>query len=357
MGNGSVAAFYEDYSLYWYGITIGIAILLGVVTAMFMRLFQRERVNDVLFTAIPSIPLGLMGARAFYSWHNDNTSLNIDTLTDPGTYLDGGFALYGALAAGLFVMMVVCIIFRINLLKLADACAPGLALGIGIGRLASQFSATDRGAAVSADWLKKIPFSTWDAGSEEWLLNVYFFEAIASFLIFAFLVFLFLGRYHYHRFSCYRGDIALAFMMLYGLSQCFFEAIRTDSLYWYSTIVSRLHFVLISQAISAVIAAIALSVFILRYLYLRGVNVFSVFTVILSAFSFSMIFSQEVRLPFKDDYLIRVMIAQGALVLMVMGLWLLFKSGKKRHSTPVLPWLSPYYWLRKIKGTGFFASK
>ncbi len=357
MGNDLVAAFYEDYSIYWYGLTIAAALLAGVVMAMFMRAFQRERINDVLFVAIPSLPLGIMGARAFYCWHGADRHVDIHQLTRMETYLEGGFGLYGALGAGLLVMVLVCLIFNVNILMLSDACVPGLALGICIGRLAAQFSTTDRGSAVSAEWLQRAPFSTWDEAGGEWLLNVYFFEALAAFLICALLTCMFLARYHFYAFPCRRGDITLMFMFLYGLSQCFFEAIRSDSLYWNSTISSRLHFVMISQAISAVVAALALSVLILRYTYWRGITVYTVFSVVLSAFGFCMIFSQEIRLPFKEERFIYVMIAQGALVLIVMGMWLFYRQTKDRHAKPALPWLNPRNWVSKLRGMSFFDAK
>ncbi len=357
MGLDSVAAFYEDYSLYWYGITMGAAVLFGVLTAVFMRSFQRERVNDVLFVAIPSIPLGLMGARAFYCWHGADRHVDIHQLTNLDTYLEGGFGLYGALGVGVLIMILVCLLFNINILRLADACSPGLALGICIGRLAAQFSTSDRGNAVKAEWLCRAPFSTWDASGEEWLLNVYFFEAIAAFAIFILLTGMFMARYRFYKFPCRRGDIALTFMFTYGLSQCFFESIRSDALYWNSTLSSRLHFVMISQAISAVVAALALSALILRFVYWRGITVFSVFPVFLSAYGFCLIFSQEIRLPFKEEYFIKVMIAQGALVLITMGFWLLYRQTKDRHAKPALPWLGPRYWHAKIKGLDFFAAK
>ncbi len=353
MENGSIAAFYEDYSLYWYGITIALSILIGVVVSMVMRALQRERINDILYIAIPSIPIGLAGARAFYCWHNNTTSLTLRQLFITETYLDGGYALYGGLGAGLIAALLICLLFKINLPKLLDSAAPGLALSIAIGRFASHFSTTDRGTAVNAKWLQRAPFSSWDPSGQEWLLNVYFFEAITAFLIFVFLSCTFLASYRFRKLYCRRGDIALAFMFMYGLTQCFFEAIRSDPLYWHSTIVSRLHFVLISQAISAVIAAISLSILILRFVYRKGINIYSVFTVILSAFSFSLIFSQEIRLPFKEESLIRVSIAQGSALLIVMGLWLFFQRPGRIHCKPAVPWLNFRFWSDRIKSIDF----
>lgn len=349
MSGDLVAAFYGDYSLYWHGITMGAALLLGVMAAMFMRSFQRERVNDVLFVAIPAIPLGLMGARAFYCWHGADRHVDIHQLTNFDTYLEGGFGLYGALGVGALVMVLVCLILNINILKLADACAPGLALGICIGRLASQFSATDRGGAVTRKWLQRAPFSTWNEDGGEWLLNVYFFEALAALLIFALLTWILIAHCKFNKFSLYSGDVALTFMFTYGLSQCFFEAVRSDALYWNSMLSSRLHFVMISQAISAVLAAVALSVLILRFAYRNGINVFSAFTVVLSAFGFCMIFSQEIRLPFKDESFIKMMIGQGSLVLIIMGLWLLYRQTADCNKQPAAPWLSPVYWKSRLK--------
>ncbi len=355
MSGDSVAAFYGDYSLYWHGIIMGAAVLLGILAALFMRSFQRERVNDVLYAAVFSVPLGLMGARAFYCWHGADRHVDIHQLTDLDTYLEGGFGLYGALGAGALAMVLVCLIMNINILKLADACAPGVALGICTGRLAAQFSTTDRGNAVAAKWLQRAPFSTWNEDGGEWLLNVYFFEALAALLIFALLTWLLIARYRLNRFSLYNGDIALVFMFTYGLSQCFFEAIRSDSLYWNSMFSSRLHFVMISQAISAVLAAVALSVLILRYVYRNGVNVYAVFTVVLSAFGFCMIFSQEIRLPFKDESFIKMMIGQGSLVLIIMGLWLLYRQIADVKKRPAVPWLGLTYWKKRRKNHGFTA--
>lgn len=348
MENGSVAAFYEDYSLYWYGIVIAAAIFLGVVASMVMRKIQRERVNDVLFAAVFSIPLGIMGARAYYCWHGER-NIDLSQLFRPGAYLDGGFALYGALGMGLIASLVVCIILRINIPRFLDSCAPALSLGIGAGRLAAHFSAIDRGSAVSAAFLQKHPFSTWIASDGEWILNVYFFEAVTAFLIFLFLFCLFVLKYRTAHFKCRSGDIALCFMFLYGLSQCFFEPLRTDALFWHSTAVSRLHFVMISQAVSAVIAAVSLSIFILRFIYKRGINIFSVLWVIISALGFSLIFSQEIRLPLKSQSLIITACAVGSSVLIVMGLALVFMQSGDIDKAPAAPWMLPQFWIDKIR--------
>lgn len=324
MDANNVAAFYEDFSIYWYGITMGLALFAGLVASCVMRLVQRERLNDILRCAIVAVPFGLIGAKAFYCWHGPEAELHIGSLFKVSKYLEGGMALFGALGGGLLAVILYCLIHKVNMPKLFDCIAPGAALGIGIGRLASKFSTTDRGSAVTAKAFQKAPFATWNDSDGEWLLNIYFFEALAAFITFAVLVFMFF-RHCRKKNTFADGDTALVFMLMFGMSQCWLEPLRSDALYWNSLIIIRLYSVPIGKALSALLAAIALTVLILRYVYNCGINKFSVFTVIACAGCFVCLFTEELRIPGADESVSAAMKGESAMVLIAVGLWLIYE--------------------------------
>ena len=325
MDSNSVAAFYEDFSIYWYGITMGLALFAGLFLSCAMRLIQRQRLSDVLRPAIPAIPLGLIGAKAFYCWHGPEAALNFGSLFKVSKYLEGGMALFGALGGGLAAVLIYCLIHKVNIPELFDCLTPGLALGIGIGRLASGFSTSDRGTAVESAALQKAPFATWNEADGEWLLNVYFFEALAAFITFAVLLAMFIRRYKTEKSGFGTGDVTLAFMIMFGMSQCWLEPLRSDALYWNSNIIVRLYSVPIGKALSALIAAVALSILILRYAYNYGIELYSVFTVVACGVCFVCLFTEELRVPGADEAITTAMKGESALVLIVMGIWLIYR--------------------------------
>lgn len=351
MGENAIAAFYEDYSIYFFGIIVGAAIFAAVIFAMALRRIQRENVNHVLYAAVVAIPAGVIGAKAFYCWHGPDGEIKISSLFSLSKYLSGGMGLYGALGAGLLAVLIVCLIFRIDLKKLLDCIAPALAFGIGIGRFAAKYTTTDRGNVVKSPAFQRAPFATWNSAEGEWMLNVYFFEALVALVICVMLTAMFLNRYGENgaKREFKPGDVTLAFMFLYGLMQCWMEPLRTDALYWKSNILSKLHFVLISQAMSALIAAIALAIFIIRYTYRNGITIFSVFTVVLSAMCFVCLFADELRISGSTESFSISMSFESAMLLIGMGLWLMNKLGEPMEGEPKAKWLSVSYWLNRNK--------
>lgn len=117
----------------WYSMAIMLAIVVGVW--FIAREFRRKGIDDTEYGSVALIAIvgGILGARLFHVI--DDAGRYLD---NPATILDfqsGGLAIYGAVVGGFVGVVIGCRIYRLPLLRVIDAVAPGLVLAQGIGRL------------------------------------------------------------------------------------------------------------------------------------------------------------------------------------------------------------------------------
>ncbi len=117
----------------WYGILIAIGVILGTILA----LREAERIGGVgednlIDLLLFAIPLAVIGARIYYvvfTW--DYYKENLKEIFH---FRGGGLAIHGAIIAGIIVAVIFSRKRDIDFWKIADICAPSLALGQAIGR-------------------------------------------------------------------------------------------------------------------------------------------------------------------------------------------------------------------------------
>ena len=119
----------------WYSLIVITAIMIGVwlVTREAVRKgFKKEDIYDA---AIWVIMGGIIGARLFHvldHWPDEYAANPIRALN----IWEGGLAIWGAVAGGLIVVVILARLRGWRLPKLLDAATPGLVLAQAIGRLA-----------------------------------------------------------------------------------------------------------------------------------------------------------------------------------------------------------------------------
>ena len=119
-------------SLPWYSVLIVAGALIAIALASREEKHVGIRKDTVIDLALWLIPLGIIGARIYYvafSWS--------DFRDNPVSVLkiwEGGIAIYGAVIAGLIVVLAFSRIRKVPSLLLCDLIAPGLVLAQGIGR-------------------------------------------------------------------------------------------------------------------------------------------------------------------------------------------------------------------------------
>lgn len=335
-----IALFWQEYSLYWHGIILAVALLIVVITACTLRKLQGERVSDMLVLALFALPLAFAGSKLYYCWHGQELYTDrMELMTDLSV---GGNALYGALAGALIAVLLVCLLLHLNVGRVLDCAAPAVALGIAVGRWGSLFSNEDRGDEVTAEWLQQFPLASFDAQQEEWVLNVFVLESLAALVTFCVLIAFWRGRYISRTNYLKNGDICLIFMFMLGLSQAFLEYLRADALYWAPIYVTKLRFILITQAMSTVIATIGMAVLLIRHVYQKGFRFTTVFPILCCPVFFCLIFNMELRLNTDTVWVNYAAMLQSSLMLTVIGLWTAWQVSRKENaSMATVLWLGP----------------
>lgn len=247
------------YPIYWYGVIIAAAFLLGVGYILWrVRLFglDADRVLDVILGGVIG---GIVGARLYYvifSW-----SQYKDNLLDIFNIRSGGIAIYGGVIGGFLVGFLMCKLRRVKFLPMADLAVGGLILGQGIGRWGNFINVEAFGSNTTLLWGMKSPSITAYLTANQAMLAAqgitvdpamavhptFFYESIWCLLGFVLIVLMTKRR----RFD---GELTLIYAAWYGLGRAVIEGLRTDSLMWGS--------MRVSQVLAAVLVVVAMAVLV-----------------------------------------------------------------------------------------------
>lgn len=139
-----------SFALRWYSLFFAIAIVAGVRVGL--REAARKGIvgEQVQSLAIWAVVGGMVGARLFHVLDRWG-----DYADDPLRILnvwEGGLAVYGGLIGGLLTGLAYALRHGLPVWKLADAAAPGMVLGQGLGRLACIPNGDAIGAPADVPW-------------------------------------------------------------------------------------------------------------------------------------------------------------------------------------------------------------
>lgn len=232
-------------SIYWYGIIIAVAFLLGALYVMKrVKTFglDSDRVMDVV---LGGVLLGIVGARLYYvlfSWdtYKDNPVRIFDIRA-------GGIAIYGGVIGALVAAVIICKWRKVKLLPALDLAAAALFLGQAIGRWGNFINVEAFGSNTTAPWGMTSSSVVWYLQQHRADLAAigvtvdpnlpvhptFFYESM-----WCLLGFLFLCWYTSRR--RFDGELSLIYIGWYGLGRFFIEGLRTDSLLLGSIRVSQI---------------------------------------------------------------------------------------------------------------------
>lgn len=224
--------------VYWYGIFIGLGLLLGLWMAMkeAKRTGQNPEIylDFVLYAMIAAI----IGARAYYvlfSW--DFYSTHPEKIF---AIREGGLAIYGGIIGAVLTAIVYCKKKKVNFWLLTDTCATSLVFGQVLGRWGNFFNReafggfTDglfamryqlsqvRMGDVSADTLEKVM----TFGGVEYIQvhPTFLYESMWNLCLFFLLLYV---RKYKKKFD---GQICGLYFLGYALGRVWIEGLRTDQL-------------------------------------------------------------------------------------------------------------------------------
>lgn len=172
-------------TLYSFGLMAAMAFLAGyyVVEREFRRneALRKGLGGELVFAALVG---GLVGARVYYfieHW-SEFVGAPLDMI-----FSGAGFVWYGGLAGGTLAVFGLCRLRKYSLARAADAIAPALALGYGIGRIGCFLSGDgDYGPPSDLPWAMAFPDGMVPTTQSVHPTPLY--EALLSWAIFAFLI-------------------------------------------------------------------------------------------------------------------------------------------------------------------------
>ncbi|WP_308682751.1 prolipoprotein diacylglyceryl transferase [Stomatobaculum longum] len=247
------------FSIAFYGIIIGIGMLLGITLAA--RDAEKRGIGeDTIYDfALLGIVFGVIGARLYYVFFQwDNYRGNLFEILNLRA---GGLAIYGGVIGGILSLMFYCKRKKQNFLNLADSLILGVLVGQILGRWGNFFNAEAFGRYTDSLFAMQLrrdivnPIMI-DSALLQHLVRVngvdyiqvhptFLYESVWNLCLLLFLLW-------YRPKKRFTGEIFFLYLGGYGLGRVWIEGLRTDSLLVPGTGIA------VSQALAGLCVLVAL---------------------------------------------------------------------------------------------------
>lgn len=237
--------------IYWYAIIIVFGMLVAVLVA-FLLFKRRNIATDCIFDFfLAAVPLGIIGARIwFVIFQYESGSHNIDSFFDFINIRDGGLGIYGGIIGGALGVTLICIIRKLNFLRVADCIIPGVIIAQAIGRWGNFVNQEAYGNLVTNPSLQFFPFAVFIDAKNAWYQATFFYESFLNVIGFVLLFIL-----AYKMLKKPNGLVLCGYCLWYGIVRAIVENFRSDSLYIGNTGIR------VSVAFSVVLIVVSLVLF------------------------------------------------------------------------------------------------
>lgn len=220
-----VAVQLGPFPIYWYGVIIGTAVLLG----LWLATREGERLGIPKDTFIDlvliAVPIAIVCARAYYvifewDYYSQNPSQIINIR-------QGGLAIHGGLIGAVLTGIVFAKVRGLSFWKLADIAAPSILLGQAIGRWGNFMNQEAHGGEVTRQFLENLHLPQFIV-NQMYIDGVYYhptflYESLWNFAGVILLLFL-------RKANLRRGELFFTYLTWYSIGRFFVEGLRTDSL-------------------------------------------------------------------------------------------------------------------------------
>lgn len=253
------------FDIAYYGITIAIAMIVGISIALHEAKRTGQNQDTYLDLLMLTMLTSVVGARIYYvifSWSNYK-----DNLGEILNIRNGGLAIYGGIIAGVITAFVYSKITKMKFLQIADTVCMGLAAGQIIGRWGNFFNREAFGEytnnllamqlPVSAVRENEITSAMWNhvvtIGGVEYIQvhPTFLYEGLWNLMVLLFL-------FWFRKRKKFEGELFFCYLAGYGVGRFWIESLRTDQL-----LLPGIH-VPVSQMLSAVLVIVSLSVIICK---------------------------------------------------------------------------------------------
>ncbi|MGI5850051.1 MAG: prolipoprotein diacylglyceryl transferase [Christensenellales bacterium] len=214
--------------IYWYGIIIACALIIGVVLGVREAKRRGFRPDMILDFMLIAIPVCIVCARIYYvifEW----SSYSSDFLKIFAIW-QGGLAIYGAIIGGVIAAIIFYKWRKVPIGEILDIAAPSIIIGQAIGRWGNFINQEAHGEQIlNPDW-QWFPAGVQIEGI--WYQATFFYESVWNFIVFIILMLL-------RKRIKIQGGIFALYVVLYGFGRFWIESLRTDSLMWKNLRVSQ----------------------------------------------------------------------------------------------------------------------
>lgn len=251
------------FDIAYYGITIAIAMIVGITIALHEAKRTGQNQDTYLDLLMLTMLTSVLGARIYYvifSWDNYK-----DNLAEILNIRNGGLAIYGGIIAGVITVLIYSKITKMKFFQIADTVCMGLAAGQIIGRWGNFFNREAFGGytnnllamqlPVSAVRENEITSAMWNhvvtIGGVEYIQvhPTFLYEGLWNFMVLLFL-------FWFRKKKKFEGELFFCYLAGYGSGRFWIESLRTDQLLLPGIKVP------VSQMLSAVLVIVSLSVII-----------------------------------------------------------------------------------------------
>lgn len=242
------------FSIAYYGITIGIGMLLAVW--LITNRAKKANINEdaTLDICIWTILLGVVCARIYYvifAW-----DIYRHNLLSVFYLREGGLAIYGGIIGGMITCFLLCKKKKIPFLKFADIVVPGILVGQAVGRWGNFFNREVFGQYTDGLFAMELPVNavrSMEDITQEMISHgrmvgdvlyvqvhpTFLYESMWNLLLLIFLLW-------YTNRKSFNGELFCFYIFFYGAGRFWIEALRTDQLKLWNTDIP------VSQALAAV---------------------------------------------------------------------------------------------------------
>lgn len=223
------------FDVAYYGIIIGIGIMVGIIMTEKEAKRTNQRVEDYTDFALYAIAFSIIGARIYYvafSWDMyKGDILKIINIRQ------GGLAIYGGIIGAVITLSVFSRKRHLQFWKMADTSCIGLVSGQIIGRWGNFFNREAFGGYTNGLLAMRIPISDVRSGdiTQELMVQVsnginyiqvhptFLYESLWNCGVLLLIMF-------YKKYKKFNGEVFLVYVAGYGLGRSWIEALRTDQL-------------------------------------------------------------------------------------------------------------------------------
>ena len=223
------------FEIMFYGLIIGLGLLLCCIYGLRRGKDFGLTQDDILDGAIWIIPFAIVCARLYYCafyWKEGGYAANPISILH---IWEGGLAIYGGVIGAAIGIVVYCLIKKIPITTCLDITFVTFPIGQAIGRWGNFFNREAFGAQTTS-FLRmglKLTEEGYTATEMFYYHPTFLYESVWNALGFVLLHFASKKRK-------YEGQMALLYVLWYGLGRAIIEGLRTDSLMWGPFRVSQL---------------------------------------------------------------------------------------------------------------------